>query len=204
MGDGDRPIYRVRQAYKEASAREESEMKRLIKTCTKVSHTQPGIAYAVSIASQFLHSPRKAHLQVVHRILQYLKGSLGKGIVFKRDTGLHRETYTDADYIGSVTDRRSTSRYCFLIGGNLITSRSKKQNVVARPSAEAEYRAMALGICEQWLKIVINDLKIKWQVMWLYRDNKAAINIANNAIQNDRTIHIEVNRYFIKEKIDGS
>ena len=83
--------------------------------------TRPDIAYAVSIVSQFLHSPRKAHLQAIHRILQYLKGSLGKGILFKRDTGLHIEAYTDADYVGSVTDRRSTSGYCVLIGGNLIT-----------------------------------------------------------------------------------
>ena len=76
---------------------------------------------------------------------------------------------------------------------------------VARSSAETEYRAMALGICELlWLKILMDDLKIKWQgTMRLYCDNKAAINIANNAIQNDKTRHIEVDRYFIKEKIDG-
>ena len=41
--------------------------------------------------------------------------------------------------------------------------RSKKQNVVARSSAEAEFRAMAQGMCKQlWLKIVLEDLKIKW------------------------------------------
>ena len=80
----------------------------------------------------------------------------------------------------------------------------QKQNVVARSSAEAEYQALALGICELlWLKILMDDLTIKWQItMWLYSNNKAAINIANNAIQNDRTRHIEVDRYFIKEKID--
>ena len=163
------------------------------------------IAYVISIVGQFLHSPRKAHLQAVHRILQYLKSSLGKRILFKRDTGLHIEAYTDADYAGSVTDRRSTSGYCVLIGGNLVTWRSKKLNVIARSSAEAEYRAMALGICELlWLKILMDGLKIKWQgTMWLYCDNKAAINIANNAIKNDRTMHIEVDCYFIKEKIDG-
>ena len=76
---------------------------------------------------------------------------------------------------------------------------------VARSSAETEYRAMTLGIYELlWLKMVMDDLKIKWQgTMQLYYDNKGAINIANNAIQNDRTRHIEVDRYFIKEKIDG-
>jgi hypothetical protein len=36
----------------------------------------------------------------------------------------------------------------------------------------------------------------------LYCDNKAAINIANNPIQHDRTKHVEIDRHFIKEKID--
>ncbi|KAM2732340.1 hypothetical protein EV2_035909 [Malus domestica] len=49
--------------------------------------------------------------------------------------------YTDADWAGNITDRRSTSGYFTFVGGNLVTWRSKKQNVVARSTAEAEYRA---------------------------------------------------------------
>ena len=49
---------------------------------------------------------------------------------------------------GSPTDRRPTSRYCVFIGGNLISWKSKKQDVVAKSSTEAEYRAMALTTCE--------------------------------------------------------
>ncbi|KAM1986928.1 hypothetical protein ACFX15_034261 [Malus domestica] len=48
--------------------------------------------------------------------------------------------YTDADWAGNITDRRSTSGYFTFVGGNLVTWRSKKQNVVARSTAEAEYR----------------------------------------------------------------
>ena len=68
-----------------------------------------------------MHSPKEAHLQAVYRVLQYLKGTLGKGILFKRNEGLVLEAYTDADYASSIIDRRSTSGYCTFLGGNLVT-----------------------------------------------------------------------------------
>ena len=84
-----------------------------------------------------------------------------------------------------------------------MTWRSKKQSVVARSSAEAEFRAMAHGICELlWIKIILSDLGIKWkEPMKLYCDIKSAISIAHNPVQHDRTKHVEVDRHFIKEKL---
>ncbi|KAA0033787.1 Cysteine-rich RLK (receptor-like protein kinase) 8 [Cucumis melo var. makuwa] len=76
----------------------------------------------------------------------------------------------------SVVDRKSTSDYC-TVWGNLVTWRSKKQSVVARSSAEAKYRAMSLGI--------------------------SAISIANNLVQHDRTKHVEIDRHFIKKRLDS-
>ena len=56
-------------------------------------------------------------------------------------------------------NRRSTTGYCTFVEGNLVTWRSKKQAVVARSSAEAEFRAIAQGVCELlWIQIVLNDL----------------------------------------------
>ena len=82
---------------------------------------------------------------------------------------------------------------------------SKKQTVVSRSSAESEFRSMALGICELlWLKIILEDLKVKWEgPIRLYCDNKSAISIAHNPVQHDRTKHVEVDRHFIKEKLDS-
>jgi hypothetical protein len=98
-------------------------------------------------------------MEAVNRIIRYLKGCPGRGLLYKSNGSLRVECYTDADWAGSLDDRRSTSGYCTFVGGNLVTWRSKKQNVVARSTAEAEFRAMAHGICEVlWLKIILLDL----------------------------------------------
>ena len=177
---------------------------RLVGRLIYLAHTRPDIAYSVSVISQFMHDPRESHLQAAYRVLHYLKGSPGKGILFKRNKELVLEAYTDADYAGSVVDRRSTTGYCTFLGGNLVTWRSKKQNVVARSSAESEFRAIAQGLCELlWLKIILDDLRVNLDgPMKLYSDNKSAINIAHNPIQHDRTKHIEIDRHFIKEKLE--
>ncbi|KAH9673231.1 reverse transcriptase Ty1/copia-type domain-containing protein [Citrus sinensis] len=155
---------------------------RLVGKLIYLSHTRPDIAFAVSMVSQFMHSPCEEH--------------------FEAQRGI--EVYTDADWAGSITDRRSTSGYCTFIWGNLVTWRSKKQSVVARSSAEAEFRSMAQGVCEVlWLKRVLEELKQPFSLpMRLYCDNKSAISIAHNPVLHDRTKHVEIDRHFIKEKLD--
>nr|KYP52007.1 Copia protein [Cajanus cajan] len=158
----------------------------------------------VSHKARYCICCKLVHLHATYRILQYLKETPGRGILYKRNGNTSLEAYIDVDYVGSIIDRRSTTGYCTFLGGNLVTWRSKKQNV-ARSSAESEFRGMTQGICELlWLKIILEDLKITWDgPMKLYCDNKSAINIAHNPVQHDRTKHIEVDRHFIKEKLDS-
>ncbi|XP_028117998.1 uncharacterized protein LOC114315591 [Camellia sinensis] len=84
------------------------------------------IPETISMVSQFMHAPRATHLEAVMRILRYLKSSPGKGLYFSKYGYLSVEAYTDADWIGLITDRRSTSGYCTFVGGNLVIWRSKK------------------------------------------------------------------------------
>nr|GEY67697.1 putative ribonuclease H-like domain-containing protein [Tanacetum cinerariifolium] len=72
------------------------------------------------------------------RIIRYLKGTTGHGVLFQPNRHLETQLFTDADWAGNKSDQRSTSGYFTLVGGNLVTWRSKKQKVVALSSAEAE------------------------------------------------------------------
>ena len=76
---------------------------------------------------------------------------------------------------------------------------------MTRSTAEAEYRAMALTLSEMiWLKNLLAELKVmRSDTIILNCDNISAMNIANNPVQHDRTKHIEIDRFFIKEKLDS-
>lgn len=183
---------------------DKQQYQRLVGRLIYLSHTRPDIAYAVSVVSRYMHDPRSGHMDAVNRILRYLKGCPGKGILFSAHGHLNIEGYTDADWAGCLDDRRSTSGYCMFVGGNLISWRSKKQSVVARSTAEAEFRAMASGLCElMWLKMLLTELQLYRSIpLQLYCDNQAAINIVHNPVHHDRTKHVEIDRHFIKEKLD--
>lgn len=177
---------------------------RLVGRLIYLSHTRPDIAYAVSVVSRYMHDPRTCHMDAVIRILRYLKGCPGKGILFSNHANLKIEGFTDADWAGNLDDRKSTSGYCVFVGNNLVSWRSKKQSVVARSTAEAEFRSMASGLCEMmWLRILLSELRLfDGESIYLYCDNQAAINMVHNPVHHDRTKHIEIDRHFIKEKLD--
>ena len=177
--------------------------RRLIGKLNYLIITRPDISFPVSVVSQFLQSPCDSHWDAVIRILRYIKSTPGQGVLYENRGHTQVIGYTDVDWADLPTDRRSTSGYCVFIGGNLISWKSKKQHVVARSSAEAEYRAMVLATCELiWLRHLLQELRFgKDEQMKLICDNQAALHIASNPVFHERTKHIEVDCYFIREKI---
>ena len=75
--------------------------------------------------------------------------------------------------------------------------------MVARSTAEAEYRAMALTTCEVvWLSQLLKDLGIKSvSPVTLKCDNQAALSIAVNLVHHERTKHVEIDCHFVRDKV---
>ena len=86
----------------------------------------------------------------------------------------------------------------------MLHGEAKSKKVVALSSAEAEFKGMVKGICELiWLKRLLTKIGFApSSEMNLFCDNKAAIDIAHNPIQHDRTKHVEVGRNFIKQNLE--
>ena len=86
----------------------------------------------------------------------------------------------------------------------MITWRSKKKKVVALSSAEAEFRGVTKGTKEiLWLKKLLCKLDCPpTEACKLFCDNTATIDISENPVQHDQTKHVEVDRHFMKEKLE--
>ena len=181
-----------------------SSYQKLIGKLLYLSHTRPDICYSVNVLSQFMHSPRNSHFQAANRILRYLKGTSRLGITYRKTGKLDLILYTDSDFAGSRVDYRSTTRYCTIFGGNLVTWRSKKQSVVSKSSTEAEFRAMSKGIDEAiWIKHLLEELKIPYITPVVIRcDNRSAISLAHDPVYHDRMKHVNIDRFYIKDHLE--
>lgn len=148
-------------------------------------------------------APTDQHWQACKKVLRYLKGTSTYGLCFQPAAELFVEAFTDADWASCVDDRRSTSGCCVYIGSNLITWFSRKQKVVAKSSAEAEYRALSQAASEVlWLKSLFAEMGYPiLGVPTIWCDNTGAASLAQNPVFHSRTKHVEIDIHFVREKI---
>ncbi|WP_338140430.1 Ty1/Copia family ribonuclease HI [Candidatus Phytoplasma australasiaticum] len=177
--------------------------RRLIGRLLYLTVSRPDITFAVHRLSQFVARPRQPHLNAVHTLLRYLKGSPGQGIFLPASSSFKIRAFSDADWASCPDSRRSTTGFCIFLGDCLISWKAKKQNTVSKSSAEAEYRALAATASEiVWINQLLADLCIpSTSPAVIFCDNNVAIHIASNPMFHERTKHIELDCHFIREKI---
>ena len=168
-----------------------------------LTFTRPDISYAVQQVYLHMHAPRDPHLSAVKRILRYLRGTMHYGLLLRPSSPSELVVYTDADWAGCPDTRKSTSGYAVFLGGNLISWSSKRQTIVSRSSAEAEYRAVANGVAETaWLRQLLQELHNPLSKSTLvYCDNVSAVYLSTNPVQHQRTKHVEIDLHFVRERV---
>eukprot|EP00253_Pinus_taeda_P017313 PITA_17313 len=127
----------------ESAAVHQPTYRSMIGSILYLTGTRPDIMHAVGIVGRLQENPKETHLQAVKRIFKYLQGTQNYGLWYPRDTDLTLHAYTNADWAGSMDDRKSTSGGAFFMGSRLVSWFSKKKCSIALSTAEAKYVAAA-------------------------------------------------------------
>jgi len=165
--------------------------------------TRPDIAFSVNKVCQFLHAPTTLHWAAVKRILRYIKQCTNLGLHIHRSDSTLVSAFSDADWAGSVDDRKSTGGFAVFLGSNLVSWSARKQPTVSRSSTESEYKALANATAELiWVQILLTEIGIKSpRAAKLWCDNLGAKYLSANPIFHARTKHIEVDYHFVRDQV---
>ncbi|GKC08864.1 ribonuclease H-like domain-containing protein [Tanacetum coccineum] len=168
-----------------------------------LTFTRPDISYAVQQVCLYMHDPREPHFSALKRILRYIRGTMPYGLQLFSSTTSSLVAYSDADWAGFPTTRWSTSGYCIFLGNNLLSWSSKRQVILSRSSAEAEYRGVANAVAETcWLRNLLRELHTPLSTATLvYCDNVSAVYLSSNPVQHQRTKHIEIDIHFVRDLV---
>ncbi|KAG8484947.1 hypothetical protein CXB51_021827 [Gossypium anomalum] len=148
---------------------------RLMGRLLYLTNTRQDISYVVQHLSQFMQKPKKSHYEAAFRIVRYIKKSLGQGIFLAAENKAQLIAYCDFDWVTCPMTRRSITGFCIKLGNSLISWKSKKQSIVSRSSAEAEYKSITL---------------------------KPSSTLDHDKYSiHERTKHIEIDCHFVREKL---
>ena len=158
---------------------------------------------SVCVCARFQSNPKESHLCFVKHIIRYVKGSIGLGLWYPRVDHLDLVRSCDADYAGSLVDRKSTSGTCQFLGRSLVSWFSKKQRSIALSTTEAEY--VAAGCCSAqiiWMRHTLGDYGLTFPPTTIWCDSSSSIDLSKNPVLHNRTKHIDVRHRFLRDHID--
>lgn len=147
-----------------------------------------------------MSNPTQVHMLATKRVLRYLQGTKNYGIFYRQGGNEELLSYTDSDYAGDISDRKSTSGYLFLLSGGAVSWLSKKQPIVTLSSTEAEFVAATTCACQAvWMRGILKEIShVQEGPTTLLCDNNSAIKLSRNPILRGRTKHIDVRYHFLR------
>jgi hypothetical protein len=173
--------------------------------------TRLDITHKVCELARHTLSPCVRHYNDAMRVLRYLVGTKELGLTFRKgdaQSNINVEAWSDSDWAGDKSDRKSTTGWIVRINGNVISWQSKLQSNVAKSSSEAELYAADSAAAEvMYIRGMLEELKLintnTHGPSLIHIDNQAAMKIAQNSIRSsERTKHIDVRYYWITSLIE--
>ncbi|GMF65678.1 unnamed protein product [Phytophthora lilii] len=143
-----------------------------------MTSTRPDIAFAVGYISRFMENPQ----------------------------GMDSRGYSDADWAGDHSDRKSTTGYVFQVFGGPVSWGSKKQSSVSLSTSEAEYIALSLAIQEgKWVHRLLSEILATagdaTPDLKIYEDNQSCIKMTKNPVNHGRAKHIDIKYHHIRDEV---
>jgi hypothetical protein len=111
--------------------------------------------------------------------------------------------YADADWAGSIVDRKSTFGCCFTLGSVMVSWCSRKQSSVALSITEAEYIALCVAVHEEvWLRKLLAYLfGHEMDSTIIHCDNQSCVKLSENHVFHDKSKHIEIKYHYIRDMV---
>jgi len=172
--------------------------------------TRPDIAFTVGKLSQSMSDPAEHHGHALKHLFRYLKSTAHQKLRYSPG-GAHKHfvVYSDADWAGDKTDRKSVSGSIVMFYGGPISWSSKKQRSVATSSCESEYIALASCAKQgQWIAQIFRDMSYgkyvgkNHHMVHMLGDNQGAIALTKNPQLHERSKHIDVCYHFIRDLVE--
>ena len=166
--------------------------------------TRPDIAFAVTKLAQHSANPSDAHLAKALNICRYLQSTREYTLEYDGASGQGLIAFTDADFGGDTTKRRSQTGYVLKLAGASFIWSLYQQKSNAPSTKDAEY--MALSDCSRecmWIRNMFTELGYVYNAIPICSDNQGALFVSQNAVTERRTKHIDIRYHAIREYIEN-
>jgi len=164
--------------------------------------TRIDLSFIVGQLARYCTKPTQFHLEAAKQALRYTYSTTDLQLEFKKSNNLEIIIYTDSSWGDNRDDRKGTGGYVTMFNDRPVAWQSKKHSTTPLSSTEAEYYALANAVREaifiqQWFKVYRQeDIKLK-----ILCDNLGAIHMSDHTTNHNRTKHIDIQYYFIREHI---
>lgn len=165
---------------------------------------RPDVAVSAAILGRKVCAPTTADWTAAKRVLRFLKATKDMRLEFYNNSD-SLIGYSDADWAGDISTRRSTTGYVFMYAGGAVSWASRLQHCVTLSSMESEY--VALGEATQelvWLRKLLADLgETVDGPTTIMEDNQSCIQFVQSERTSRRSKHVETKEKYIKELCDN-